>query len=95
MCLNHHYLPKNPQTKNDPNPNQINKEIIMCTMVQHNFLKDIYHRLTLTRPTCASYQLKATHTYTHLIDPGLENRLLCGCCVGTAVGTIKGAGAGA
>lgn len=85
MCLNHHYLPKNPQTKKR---HQMNKEIIMCTMVQHHFLKDIYHR---NRPTCASKQL----TYTHLIDPGLENRLLCGCCVGTAVGTVKGAGAGA
>lgn len=30
---------------------------------------------------------------THLIAPGLENRLLCGCCVGTAVGTGMGAGA--
>lgn len=29
-----------------------------------------------------------------LIDPGLENRLLCGCCVGAA-GTVMGAGAGA
>jgi len=28
-----------------------------------------------------------------LTDPGLENRLLCGCCVGTAVGTGMGAGA--
>lgn len=35
MCLNHHYLPKNPQTKKR---HQMNKEIIMCTMVQHHFL---------------------------------------------------------
>lgn len=30
---------------------------------------------------------------THLIDAGLEKRLLCGCWVGTAVGTGMGAGA--
>lgn len=28
-----------------------------------------------------------------LIDPGFENRLLCGCCVETAAGTGMGAGA--
>lgn len=33
------------------------------------------------------------NTETHLTDPGLENRLFCGCCVGTAVGIGIGAGA--